>query len=140
MGKFISAVKEECPRCSKSDLFIYKDHLPFSGKPFKMKKYCPECGLKFEKEPGFFYGSMFVSYALNVALFVTVLLIYLFLFKDHYGWIHFAVVYLAATFLMTGVIFRWSRSLWLSMFIKYDPEKRDERHLELIKTEPNIGK
>lgn len=140
MGKFTSAIKEECPRCTKGDLFLYKDHLPFSGKPFKMHKYCPECGLKYEKEPGFFYGSMFVSYALNVALFVAILLVYLFFFREHYGWIHFAVVYLVATLLMTGFIFRWSRSLWLTMLTKYEPEKRDERHLEIIKTEGNIGK
>jgi len=140
MGKLSTALKEKCPRCAEGDLYVYTNHLPFSKKPFQMKKYCPECGLKYEKEVGYFYGSMFVSYALNVALFVAILLIYLFLFREHYGWEYFAVVYLLATFLLTGVIFRWSRSLWLAALVKSEPGRKDERNLEIIKTEPNIGK
>ncbi len=140
MGKFISAIKEECPRCAKGDLYVHNHHLPFSKKTFQMKKYCPECGLKYEKEIGFFYGSMFVSYALNIALFVIFLLIYLFIFKPYYGWTYFAVAYLLATFLLTGVIFRWSRALWLAALIKYEPGVKDEKNLHLLETGPNIGK
>ncbi len=140
MGKISPALKEKCPRCAQGDLYVYHQRLPFSKKPFQMKKYCPECGLKYEKELGYFYGSMFVSYALNVALFVVCLLVYLYVFKSHYGWEYFAVGYLLITFLLTGVIFRWSRSLWLAALTKYEPGVRDEKNLELIKTEPNIGK
>ncbi|MEO1033304.1 hypothetical protein [Winogradskyella sp.] len=32
-----------------------------------MNKTCDKCGYKFEKEPGFFFGAMYVSYALGVA-------------------------------------------------------------------------
>lgn len=140
MGKLSPALKEKCPRCAQGDLFVYNHRLPFSKKPFQMKKYCPECGLKYEKEPGYFYGSMFVSYALNVALFVICLLVYLYIFKEHYGWEYFAGAYLAATFLLTGVIFRWSRSLWLAALTKYEPETKDVRNLQLMETGPNIGK
>ena len=140
MGKLGPAFKEKCPRCAKGDLFVSNHRLPFSGKPFRMKKYCPECGLKYEKEPGYFYGSMFVSYALNVALFVVCLLIYIYVFKKNYGWEYFAVAYLVATFLLTGVIFRWSRSLWLAALTRYEPGTVDTRNLQLIQTEPNIGK
>ena len=37
-----------------------------------VKKECDVCHLKYEREPGFYYGAMYVSYALGVALFVTV--------------------------------------------------------------------
>lgn len=140
MGKLSPALKEKCPRCSKGDLFVYNHWLPFSKKPFQMKKYCPECGLKYEKEPGYFYGSMFVSYALNVGLFVICLLLYIYIFKAYYGWEYFAVAYLAATFLLTGVIFRWSRSLWMAALTKYEPGVKESKNLQLVETEPNIGK
>ena len=96
--------------------------------------------MKYEKELGYFYGSMFVSYALNVALFVAVLLVYLYVFKPHYGWTHFAVAYLLLTFLMTGVIFRWSRALWLAALTAYEPGVKEEKNLEAIRHAPNIGK
>lgn len=33
-----------------------------------MPDHCPECGLSFMPEPGFYYGAMYVSYALTIAL------------------------------------------------------------------------
>ncbi|MCD8540510.1 MAG: DUF983 domain-containing protein [Leadbetterella sp.] len=92
-----------------------------------MKKYCPECGLKYEKELGYFYGSMYVSYALNIGLFTVCLLSYLFFFKDRYGWEYFAIAYLLSTFLLTGVIFRQARALWLAALTKYEPGIKDEK-------------
>jgi uncharacterized protein (DUF983 family) len=35
----------------------------FHGFP-KMHESCPVCGLKFEREPGYFLGAMYISYAL----------------------------------------------------------------------------
>lgn len=140
MGKFSSALKEKCPRCSQGDLFAHNSHATFSKKTFQMKKYCPECGLKYEKELGYFYGSMYVSYALNIGLFAICLISYLLLFKEHYGWGYFAAGYLLATLLLTGVIFRWSRALWLAALTKYEPGTKDLKNLELLVTEPNIGK
>lgn len=36
-----------------------------------MNETCDVCGLRFEIEPGFFYGSMYVSYAFSVAIFLS---------------------------------------------------------------------
>ena len=33
-----------------------------------MSKRCPACGLKFEREPGYFFGAMYVSYFLSVGI------------------------------------------------------------------------
>jgi uncharacterized protein (DUF983 family) len=140
MGKLSSALQEKCPRCGKGDLFVNKSYLPFSKKPFQMMKFCPSCGLKYEKELGYFYGSMFVSYALNIALFVTSLVVYIFLFKENYGWSYFAGGYILLTLLLTGVIFRFSRSLWITVLTKYEPETKDLKNLETLQFEPNIGK
>ena len=38
---------------------------------FKMNEDCPVCGLHFEREPGFFFGAMYISYAFSVAIFTT---------------------------------------------------------------------
>ena len=37
-----------------------------------MPEHCKVCDLKFEREPSFFYGSMYISYTYGVAVFVAV--------------------------------------------------------------------
>jgi hypothetical protein len=36
-----------------------------------MPDYCSVCGLKFNPEPGFYTGAMYVSYGLSVSLFIV---------------------------------------------------------------------
>jgi uncharacterized protein (DUF983 family) len=140
MGKIKFALTEKCPRCGEGELFTDKSYFPIGKKTYQMKKYCTHCGLKYEKELGYFYGSMYVSYALNIALFVTTLVIYILFFKHSYGWAHFGVAYVLLSFLLNGVMFRFARSLWVNALTKYEPEVKDFKNLELLKTEVNIGK
>ena len=55
----------KCPNCSKGKVFADKSFYFSMGFP-KMNKTCSHCGFTFEKEPGFFFGAMFVSYAIGV--------------------------------------------------------------------------
>ncbi|KIX19766.1 hypothetical protein SY27_17055 [Flavobacterium sp. 316] len=56
----------KCPNCNKGKVF--KNGLINFGFGFpKMNENCPNCNLKFEKEPGFFFGAMFVNYAVGCA-------------------------------------------------------------------------
>jgi uncharacterized protein (DUF983 family) len=48
-------MKMRCPRCLQGALFELG---------LKMHKTCPACGLLFEREAGYFVGSMYISYAL----------------------------------------------------------------------------
>lgn len=67
-SEFQSAIAGKCPRCRKGDMF--RGPLLSFG-PKKMYANCPHCGMKFEKEPGYFYVAMFISYAFVVAQLVT---------------------------------------------------------------------
>ncbi|MGN8056715.1 DUF983 domain-containing protein [Pedobacter sp. 22163] len=69
LSKFQAFVQCKCPRCRKGDIFTV------SAYSFRLQKTninCPHCNLKFEREPGFFYVAMFVSYAMNVAEIITI--------------------------------------------------------------------
>jgi hypothetical protein len=33
-----------------------------------MHEHCPSCNLRYEVEPGFFYGAMYISYAFTVGI------------------------------------------------------------------------
>ena len=64
ISKLQAVVGCRCPRCRKGAIF--------SGSAYSLKgqvtnEYCAHCNLRFEREPGFFYVAMFISYAMNVA-------------------------------------------------------------------------
>jgi uncharacterized protein (DUF983 family) len=60
----------KCPQCHKGNLFTNSG---FNLLKFhKMPKQCEYCGLDYEPEPGFYYSAMYISYALNVAMIITV--------------------------------------------------------------------
>lgn len=68
-SEFSSALKSKCPRCRRGDIFIS----PMYGfKLQKMNVSCPHCNMKFEREPGYFYVAMFVSYAMNVIQMISI--------------------------------------------------------------------
>ena len=77
-----------------------------------MYETCPHCGLRYEVEPGYFVGAMFVSYAISggVALVLSFLLYYL--GNDPDGWVY-ATVVIVAIILIVPINFRLSRVIWL---------------------------
>ena len=68
-----------CPRCNEESM--YKDANPFHlSKIYDMYEKCSHCGLTYSIEPSFFYGAMYVSYALGVAFSIAAFVVsYVFL-------------------------------------------------------------
>ncbi|HLP55385.1 MAG TPA: DUF983 domain-containing protein [Fluviicola sp.] len=120
-----SVFGNSCPRCHQGKVFSYRN--PFNMRQmFKADTHCSHCGLKYEREPGFFYGAMYVSYALTSGWFIAWYVI-------NELWIHLGAWALITLMLVSFVVaapltFRASRLIWLNFFIAYDPEARDEHH------------
>lgn len=108
----------KCPRCRKGDVFL---HSGWQLNKFSaMNSACPHCNASFEPEPGFYFGAMFVSYAVNVVLFIgTWLLLYLTI--NPTDWVYITVIGLVGL-IFTPFTFRISRVLWLYWFggLRYD--------------------
>jgi uncharacterized protein (DUF983 family) len=66
-GLLSSIARMKCPNCRKGNMFLNKSILPL-GEMMKMPEQCPVCGQKMELEPGFYYGTGYVSYGLSVAI------------------------------------------------------------------------
>lgn len=80
MNYLLSLLRLKCPQCRSGKMF---PNAPYAliGFP-KVLERCPNCKVKFSQEPSFFYGSMYVSYALGVGLAIVVFFLLYFL-----GWV-----------------------------------------------------
>ena len=64
---FGSIFRQLCPRCRSGRIFR---STVYWGLP-KMNDRCPDCGLHLNREPGYFLGAMYISYALALAVIVA---------------------------------------------------------------------
>jgi Protein of unknown function (DUF983) len=87
-----------------------------------MNASCPHCKAGFEPEPGFYFGAMFVSYAINVVLFIVTWLFFYLLFNPS-DWVYVSAIAVVAL-LFTPITYRYSRLLWLYWFggLKHNPD------------------
>ena len=120
-NKLQAIVSSKCPRCRQGDVFT---HGPLKlGKLGVTYEFCPSCGLRYEIEPGFFWAAMYISYAINVAIMVTLVVSTNILF-DPEGVLPYLVPVLVGFLLCFPFTMRYSRVLLLHFVagVKYDPE------------------
>lgn len=117
MSTFLSVVNAKCPNCSKGD--VYKKHHFFSYA--KMNESCVECSYLFNKEPGFFYGAMFVSYGLTVAECISVFVACGVLFFDNWFSYYLIPIMLIVLLVLSPLNYRLSRAVWIQLFYKKTP-------------------
>ena len=99
MASLTSIVKCKCPNCEKGD--VYQKHHFFSYA--KMNESCEICKYSFDKEPGFFYGAMYVSYAFTVAQCVTIFVACGVLFFDNWFSYYLIPVMVAVLLLVINI-------------------------------------
>lgn len=113
MSQLTDIFEEKCPKCGVGKVFAKKGNALLFQMP-KMHENCSNCGHKFEREPGYFFGSMYVSYALTIAEMVGVFIIARFLFG--LGYINIVITIAIVSVLLGAFNFRLSRMLWIYMF------------------------
>jgi uncharacterized protein (DUF983 family) len=117
----------KCPRCHKGDVFTEKNPYALT-KLFSMHEHCSHCDLKYEKEPSFFYGAMYVSYALTSGWFIVWYILFLTVLSD-LNTLTFALSMTGTIILMSPLTVRFSRLIWLNFFFKFDKELSTDKHL-----------
>ncbi len=118
-SKLYSIIFNKCPRCHEGQFFVTNN--PYDLKRFqKMHEHCPHCGELLMREPGFYIGAMYVSYAISVVL--TAL--FFFGFVIGLGlpmyWILGLLILLIVV--LVPVSFRLSRLVWINIFVDYDKQ------------------
>ncbi|MCL6218650.1 DUF983 domain-containing protein [Zunongwangia pacifica] len=115
--KLYSIFTGTCPVCQEESM--YKEKNPFKlSKVYEMHDRCSHCGTKYKIEPSFFYGAMYVSYAVGVAFAVAAFII------AHYflgGGLLTSFFAIAGTLIVfMPIIMRLSRNIWINFFLNYD--------------------
>lgn len=101
----------KCPKCERGQLF---------HKRFSMLTQCPECGMKFEREHGYFVGAMYLNYGATVCI----------AFPGYFLFEAFTAIPFAFNLGGWGLFsalfpiffYRYSRSLWLSFDHMFNPK------------------
>jgi uncharacterized protein (DUF983 family) len=104
--------KEKCPNCKEGAAF--KKGIPLLGFP-EMNETCPSCDYKFEREPGYFIGAMYLSYGLALVQgVIAYVLAQLLLPPLSVSWLLFIVI--STFFLFSKKNYKWSRLLYIYIF------------------------
>ncbi|GAC1300523.1 MAG: hypothetical protein NVSMB24_01310 [Mucilaginibacter sp.] len=114
-------IHAKCPRCRRGDMF---DTSMYSFKSQVMNKTCPHCGLTYEREPGYFYVAMLISYAMFVAEMITMAVAIHVLTGSNNPWVY-VIVIIAVGVILAPFNFRYSRVIllhWLTPGLHYHPE------------------
>src|SRR5687767_13255586 len=107
--KLYSVLHQKCPQCQEGDMFKYST---FSPKFAEMHKNCPACGFDFIQEPSYYFGAMYFSYAIQVAVFVAVYLILRYTVNP--GTSTYIIWMIVGAIAILPLNFRWSRLAWLN--------------------------
>jgi len=119
-------VHAKCPRCRVGK--IYETPIYSFGRQ-KMLTECPHCGMVYEREPGYFYAAMYVSYAFVVAELVTLAVATSVLTGSSNPWLYSAIL-LSVVGILAPFNLRYSRILllhWFTPGIHYVPELSQEQ-------------
>jgi len=118
MANIVSSVlKLKCPKCREGDLFCNKSSYQYK-EFFDMPDRCDKCGQDFQIETGFYYGAMYASYALTIAISVAVF-VALTVF-NLFSITSFLISDVVALLVTMPYITRVSRALWIAIVVKYD--------------------
>jgi uncharacterized protein (DUF983 family) len=95
---------QRCPHCLQGKAFDGFAH---------MSDRCPDCGYKFEIEPGYFIGAMYASYFLAIPVIALLTLAIHWLFLPDWQLYNVVLVAIFPFLFVVPIIFRYSRIVWM---------------------------
>src|SRR5262245_16379361 len=105
-------LKLKCPNCGLGSLY---------RAPFRMETQCRYCDLVYEREQGYFIGSIYINVIVTESMLLLTLLIYGSLTGSFNERIVFILLVLAI--IIPLVFYHHSKSLWLAFDHILNPEK-----------------
>jgi uncharacterized protein (DUF983 family) len=123
-SKLYSISTMTCPQCQESHMMV--------GNPYRfstmgeVKNKCEVCGLNLKPEPGFYYGAMYVSYGLGVAIFVSIWASCTWFFDNVGVWTQISLI-LIALIGLGPYLYALSKVIWANIFFSYKANATSSR-------------
>lgn len=126
--KLYSIFNMKCPHCHEGDFFI-------SNNPYNLKKagdmheHCEVCHRKLSKEPGFYFGALYVAYGIGVAVLVSVVVGTYVLFPQAPT---SAYIGLITMILVIGgpYFYAISKTIWANLFYEYKGVEKTKKEID----------
>lgn len=120
--KIYGVLFNKCPRCNQGDFFVSKSAYDLRNFD-KMHKQCSHCGENFEPEPGFYWGSMYMSYAFYVVYILAAMVVFNY---SHLTINSFLAILIGSLLVLMPLFFRLARRSWLAIFTGAEKPKIKE--------------
>ncbi len=118
-SKLNSILTGTCPRCQEESMYV--DQNPYHLKDiYSMHEHCSHCGLHYQIEPSFFYGAMYVSYGLTVAIGVAVFIIAKVVLGLELVTSFIAII--AGLIVLMPITARLARNIYINIFVHFDKD------------------
>ncbi len=115
-NKLNSILFIRCPQCHKGK---FLERSPYNFSKFtKVKSHCDCCGLKYRLEPSFYFGSMYIAYAIAVIVMSLVALI-IYMFTSEFSILSAFIIICVVMAILTPYINALSKIIWANMFFSY---------------------
>jgi uncharacterized protein (DUF983 family) len=104
--RLLAIIRQRCPNCLQGKAFAGS---------VTMNEQCPVCGHRFVREQGYFFGAMYVSYALAIPVLGGLTWLVHWLLPE---WrLEFAILLALLPYgFLVPVLFRYSRVIWMHIF------------------------
>ena len=117
MAGLWSAVRANCPVCGEKKIW----------KSFgQTHEVCPQCGLRYERESGYWVGALIVAIAIMMALFFIIFVGGMLLTWPDVPWALLLLVTIGMMALAPVVLYPQSKTIWVWLDLKFSPQKRGE--------------
>ena len=99
-------VTKRCARCGSGHLFHGW---------FKMAETCPRCGMKFEREQGYWTGAIAVNTIIIGAIFTAVLITALILTVPDVPWVEILFIVVPLMAIGPLILYPFSKTIWVAI-------------------------
>jgi len=137
--KLYSILHFKCPHCHEGEFF--SDRNPYNlSKAGDVLDECPVCHRRYSPEPGFYFGAMYVAYALTVATFVTAYVATVVLYPMASTGLTVGIV-LGSLIVSTPLLYALSKTIYAALFLSYKgvAETDEERAYKAQRTAGSKG-
>lgn len=105
-------MRRRCPRCGADGIFAGF---------FDLHERCPTCGVKFEREPGYWVGSMIIVTTVTFGLFLILLVGGILVTWPAVPWNRLLAITIGANLIIPALAYPRSKTLWSALEMSWHP-------------------